>query len=267
MIKRKAMIGVALVAAVVAGLLVAAAVPQRVTTEDVAALTQFGIVLPAERDIPRTRSEQGQADFLRAVERRVHARVTAIDPVANGHPREPADVLAGGTGVCFDRARVIEQAVRLAGFEARRDFLLYMPTESPSAIDVARRFATPGGPTHTVVEVKVGSHWVFMGTLTPVIGIDSSGRSWSARALSRLDSEPRKRLLGREGWKEILDTRFVPIEGLYSRHGQHYWPYPRFPNYAPGQVIAAWTDPTDDQPGPVLTSAMPRSGGPGNSAP
>ena len=222
-------------------------VPQRLTDADIAALNGYGIVQAQERDVPATRSEAQQIAFLRALERRVHARVTGIEPVPQRSSREPAVVLAGRTGVCFDRARVIEKAARLAGFRTRREFLLYLPDGDRSAMAVARRFVQPGGPTHTVVEVQVGKHWVFLGTLTPIVGIDNEGKFWTVHALSQLNPGVRKTLLGREGWVEILDdTPFVPLRGLYSRNGQQYWPYLPFPDYAPGQIASLLTDPSDD---------------------
>ncbi len=234
-------------AVILAGLVAASAVPQRVTDDDVAALTQYGIVLPEERGVVAQRSEAAQIDFLRALERRVHGRVTGIEPIAPRRSREPRQVLDARSGVCFDRARVIEKAAKLAGFKTRREFLLYLPGGDRSAASVAKRFVEPGGPTHTVVEVQVGGHWIFLGTLTPVIGISDGGKLWSVHALSQLDPGTRKALLGREGWKEILDdTPFVTLRGLYSRNGQQYWPYPPFPNYAPGQIASLLTDPSDD---------------------
>lgn len=37
----------------------------------------------------------------------------------------------------------------------------------------------------------------------------------------------------------MLLQHFVPIVGLYSRHGQHYPPYTYFPDYSAQQMMDA----------------------------
>lgn len=172
--------GKAVWAVLCAGLLVLAAtglVSERVTAQDRQALLAHNIVYPYELNAQHGWTLEQQQSALKALVGRVHARVTAFEPLAAERTREPADVLAAGTGACFDRARVIEKAARAMGFQARRVFLLY------GGLLLAVK---PGGPSHASVEVRWNGRWVFLGTLTPITGFAADGSVWSVTELGNL---------------------------------------------------------------------------------
>lgn len=211
------------------GFLATGAVQEAPTPEDRDALLRYGIIGAADLGIAPLLDADGQRLLLTRIVRRVHAAVHRLDPLPNEHTREPIDVLRADTGVCFDRSRVIEKAVRLAGFEARRVFLVYGGWRS---------LLQPGGPTHTLVEVRARQGWVFLGTLTPVTGFAADGRVWAVKDL-RADVNRGGRALKQNAWAEVIATDFLPVYGLYSRHGGHFPPYTPMPDYSPRQMWQA----------------------------
>ena len=62
-----------------------------------------------------------------AIIRHVQRAVLDVAPLDTGipynQPREPADLLRSGAGLCYDRSRTIEKALRHAGFATRHVFL------------------------------------------------------------------------------------------------------------------------------------------------
>lgn len=205
------------------------AVTEAPTAEDRDALLQYGIINAQDLGAGPVLDDDGQRRMLTRIVQRVHASVQHLDPLPNERTREPIDVLRANTGVCFDRSRVIEKAARLAGFEARRVFLVYGGWP---------RLPFPGGPTHTLVEVRVRQGWVFLGTLTPVSGFAGDGRVWAVKDL-RADVAKGGGALKKNAWIEVMSTDFLPVYGLYSRHGGHFPPYTPVPDYSPRQVWRA----------------------------
>jgi hypothetical protein len=211
------------------GFLATGAVQEAPTPEDREALLRFGIIGGPDLGVAPLLDADDQRRLLTRIVQRVHASVDRLDPLPNDHAREPIDVLNAGTGVCMDRARVIEKAARLAGFEARRVFLVYGGWS---------KLLLPGGPTHTLVEVRVRQGWVFLGTLTPVTGFSGDGRVWAVKDL-RADVIKGGRTLRQNAWAEVIATDFLPVYGLYSRHGGHYPPYTPVPDYSLRQMWQA----------------------------
>lgn len=211
-------------------------VAEVVTREDEAALLEYRVLDATDIGRARGLDAASQRELLTRIVARVHAVVQRTEPLPTVRAREPRNVLDAATGVCFDRARVIEKAARLAGFETRRVFLLYGGW---------RRALVANSPGHTLVEVRTSGGWVFAGTLTAVTGFARDGRVWAARDL-RADIGDGAQQLRAEGWTEVLDTDFVPLCGLYSRHDGHYPPYTPMPDCAPRQMFAAWWNKPSD---------------------
>lgn len=221
-----------LAAAAACGVLVFLAtgvVSETPTAEDRDTLVRFGIIDGGDVGRAQQLDAEGQRLLLQRIVLRVHASVHHLEPLPLGRTREPLDVLQADTGVCFDRSRVIEQAARLAGFEVRRVFLVYGGWS---------KLLSAGGPTHTLVEARSRQGWVFLGTLSPVTGFAADGRVWSVKDL-RAEAINGGSALKQYKWNEIIPMNFLPIYGLYSRHGGHYPPYTPAPDFSPRQVWQA----------------------------
>lgn len=202
--------------------------------DDQAALIEYGIIGRGDLGQAGVLDHRGQRELLTRIVRQVHAAVPRLEALPNGQPREPRAVLQAGSGVCFDRSRVIEQAARLAGFDVRRAFVLYGGWS---------KLLAAGGPTHTLVEVRTNQGWVALGTLTSMTGYAEDGKVWSVQDL-RADAAVGGRQLQANGWREIIATDFQPIYGLYSRHGGQYPPYTPVPDFSPRQMLQAWLSDT-----------------------
>lgn len=208
-------------------------VRQGVTNEDRQSLLTNGIVNLIEVDRAASLNYADQAAQIKTIQARVNAKISGFEPIPIKHSREPDAVLSKQTGVCFDRARVIEKALRLSGFTVRRVYLLYSEKER----SLLHTLLSSGIPSHTLVEVKTAKGWAFVGTLTNANGLTGS-RPQSVRDVRELILKN-----GRSDWKEILDQDFTPLVGLYSRHGQHYWPYLPFPDISVRQMLSGLLDP------------------------
>lgn len=208
-------------------------VQQELTNEDRQSLIGNGIINSLEINRAASLDYESQAEIIKSIQARVHAKVRGFEPIPLRRPREPEQVLAEMTGVCFDRARVIEKAMRLAGFSVRRVYLLYVE----GGKGFLSTLLSSGVPSHTLIEVKTVHGWAFVGTLTNANGLTAQ------HPLAARDVRGQIRRMGRSGWKEILDRDFTPIVGLYSRHGQHYAPYLPFPDISIKQMLSGLLDP------------------------
>ena len=214
---------------VLIGLLATGVVRETPTAEDHETLIRFRIIDGGDVGAAQRLDVAGQRQLLQRIVYRVHASVHHLEPLPQGRTREPLDVLQADTGVCFDRSRVIEQAARLAGFEVRRVFLLYGGW---------RKLLSSGGPSHTLVEARSRQGWVFLGTLSPVTGFVDDGSVWAVKDL-KAEAVKGGSLFKQYAWNEIIPTDFLPIYGLYSRHGGHFPPYTPVPDFSPRQVFQA----------------------------
>lgn len=108
-------------------------------------------------------------DFQAEIELILTVQDAVLDaaPVDEGLPfgstREPADLVAAGHGLCYDRSRAIEKLLRLAGMETRH-VAVYSTAEAGSALAA---LTTPQVPSHAVSEVRTQRGWLL---------VDSNGR-------------------------------------------------------------------------------------------
>jgi hypothetical protein len=90
----------------------------------------------------------------------------------------------------------------------------------------------PATQSHALTEVKTSRGWMLVDPLSQWMGLTVDGRVISADMLER-DSR-----LFKSGWdrrikdppNSILSHEFVDVVGLYSRHGDFYWPYEPVPD-------------------------------------
>jgi len=156
----------------------------------------------------------------------VQARVLAASPLAagipKGQPREPADLLRAGGGLCFDRSRAIEKALAALGFQTRH-IALYRDLEA---------LVLPGVGSHALTEVRTAEGWLLVDSVSPWLGLDEAGQPVSA-ARARLGDVRWGMPLPTSGGTELLARPgFLFVRGLYSRHGQFFPPYWPFPDIA-----------------------------------
>ncbi|MEI8103006.1 MAG: transglutaminase domain-containing protein [Chlorobium sp.] len=156
--------------------------------------------------------------------RTLQAKTFAIAPPGEGIPdyeaREPADFIGRREGLCFDRSRTTDKALRYLGFPSRHVYLLFREKERGfwSSLIHYRH------PSHAITEVKTSKGWMFV----------DSNTNWIA--LTR----DRQVVNADDVWKRAAEFDIIPsylthpwwaIRGMYSRKGQLYPPYILFPDF------------------------------------
>jgi hypothetical protein len=203
MLRRPTFVVVALLLVPLGGLLISAShVSDRIDQTDRDVIGR--VVFAGEERWPPVEDE---IEFLKRFQRRVLELVPMGQGIALNVPREPADVLRVGQGLCFDRARLMKKSLLLRGFTVRTVFLVYH-TSSESAI---KQLLVPGAFTHQLLEVKTETGWVYIDTNHPWMGYSRN------QTIAGPEYNP-------------LERPHVAIRGLYSRHGRFYPPYNRLPD-------------------------------------
>lgn len=125
-----------------------------------------------------------------------------------------------GWGSCYDRARLIEQALRDYGFEVRRVALFRR--QSPAV-----GYLKPGIDSHALSEVKTARGWMAVDSVEPFIGADDRGLVYTVGQLrdGLEDGEIDDTTFDAEIPDDFFEGDFVYVYGLYSRHGYFFEPH------------------------------------------
>jgi len=132
-------------------------------------------------------------------------------------PREPADLMRAGQGLCYDRSRMFDKGATFLGLQARHVYLLYRQDKSFLSAIMTKRH-----PSHAVTEIKTSKGWMFIDSNTPWMAVTRDGEPVDADNVY-------KRFDDFENPPPYLRDPWWAIRGLYSRGGQFYRPYIRFP--------------------------------------
>tara|TARA_B100001179_G_C18580312_1_gene399605 strand:+ start:924 stop:1709 length:786 start_codon:yes stop_codon:yes gene_type:complete len=163
---------------------------------------------------------------IRAVQDSILTASPVLKKIPLKQGREPADLLQEKHGQCGDRARAIEKALGMLGYNARYASLFsrdksFTPPET-MAIDSGNDLRS-----HAVVEVETEKGWMIVDTNARWISLTDSGQPVSLDELhDRAGSVSYNWDSGNEGeiyW--LMRRPFSYIFGLYSRHGLFYPPY------------------------------------------
>ncbi|MDO9236526.1 MAG: transglutaminase domain-containing protein [Aquabacterium sp.] len=208
---------VVVVSALLTLLYLSSNVSTSLTQEDVAAFRSMGL-----KPLAQSLTHEEQVKLVRRVQRMVFERSPLDKGIAEGQAREPADLLRLGHGLCFDRSRALDKALSYLGFQTRHVFLLYRQGKSFSRALFSRRQWS-----HAVTEVRLGSGWVLVDSLTPWVAVTKEGLLVDADHVWSRSSEF-------ESIPEYLVRPWWAIRGLYSRGGGFYHAFLELPevNYA-----------------------------------
>ena len=169
-------------------------------------------------------SFEDQIALIRKIQFEVFKKAPLGDGIPDYQPREPADLMRFGQGLCFDRSRTFDKAFQYVGFESRQVYILYK-----NNLSFWRAVFRYRQPSHAVTEVKTSKGWMFVDSNTQWVAITRLGEPVNAddvwRRFSEFESPP-----------PYLKAPWWAIRGLYSRKGQLYGagiPFPEFnwPNF------------------------------------
>ena len=127
-------------------------------------------------------------------------------------------------GLCFDKSYALETLLEHIGFKTRHVSIY----DNPKGTSFLKEFSTPGILSHACTEVRTKAGWMVIDPNFAWIALDTKGNPVS------LESE--------EMWKDSNNFSPTPpypvytqdhhvLYGLYSRHGQFFWPYSFIPDY------------------------------------
>jgi len=197
-----------------------------VTEQDVTAIAEALQLNPLETYDFSEMSFEEQIDFIEHVQDAVLGNVPVNSGIPHGLPREPQDLLEVGEGLCFDRSRFIEKALRQHGFETRH-IAIYSTAETQSAF---KSLLTPQVSSHAVTEVLTSRGWLVVDSNERWISLDYGFQPVSIVELSEMGKAGMMERLVAQPEIPIYAGDFTFVYGLYSRHGMFYPPYDRVPD-------------------------------------
>jgi hypothetical protein len=197
---------IAFLLATVTALAVYTNVPNAVTDEDIAVFASLGL-----QRSQVSRAFEEEIAMIRKVQHEVFKRAPLSEEgIPDYQPREPADLMRFGQGLCFDRSRTFDKAFSYLGMPARHVYLLYRENRS-----LGRAIFTYRQPSHAVTEVKTSKGWMFVDSNTEWIALTRNGEPVGAddvwKRYAEFDKAP-----------HYLSAPWWAIRGMYSRKGQFY---------------------------------------------
>ncbi|MEY4766846.1 MAG: hypothetical protein RI907_3519 [Pseudomonadota bacterium] len=215
-----------LAATALISLLAYSEVDNRLTAEDVRDIdVALGPALALSK--PEQLNLTAQIDLIRQVVSRVFAAAPSLHAIPEGRPREPGDVMRNGGGVCYDRSRFIEKALRSQGFETRH-VALYRRLPHQAALTV---LATRDTVSHAVTEVKTRAGWLLVDPVNQWLSVDARGQPVGAMQIARSHrGGPPIDWPAKAAAPEFYTQNFLLVYGLYSRHGSFFPPFNAIPD-------------------------------------
>ena len=128
------------------------------------------------------------------------------------------EFLSANTGCCFDRARLMEQALRYYGFKVRHVHL--------HKVDDLGFFnlLVPRTNSHATNEVYTSKGWIGVDSNEPFILMDEKDNPLTYY------NAIEKGIIKKFSKEDFYEVPLIYIIGLYSRHGTFFKPYlPGFP--------------------------------------
>lgn len=208
------------------------AVDTSVTADDARAIqgTLSGVAASPQDRKP------GYEDEIRtiaAVQRAVLEAAPGNVGLALDRPREPRDLFEARSGLCYDRSRAIEKALRYLGF-ATRHVSIYSTVDTGSAL---KSLVTQGVPSHAVSEVLTGNGWLVVDSNAAWLSLDARGGPLSIDAIADAAKNGTRLQFRSPPPTDIYLHPFTRVIGLYSRHGRFYPPYDPIPDVNYGELL------------------------------
>lgn len=181
--------------------------------------------------LQRPSNYAGEIALIRQIQAQVIDQIPhAIIPNRFNRLIEPKDLYLLRHGECYDRSRTIEKALSAAGFEVRH-INLYS-TQNTHAIAALLTFRQD---SHAVTEVKTSRGWLVVDSNLKWISLDRASQPVGVKAIAtefaNLKHPP-----------SPIYQSFIPVIGLYSRHGRFYPPYNPFPDVNWLELLANFSD-------------------------
>ena len=169
-----------------------------------------------------------QIILIERAQRAVFERTTGWVGIPEGQPREPKELYLSRSGMCYDRSRVLEKIFVYLGFPTRH--LSLFTREANVAAWITLLFHHV--PSHAISEVLTKKGWLMVDSNTLWVSLDAKFNPVSVPELQRrgLFTKWYKPIINKD--RQIYNTNFILVYGLYSRHGRFYPPFiPGIPDF------------------------------------
>ena len=192
-------------------------------------------------DIPGARKDfSAEINTILAIQNSAFVTAPETSLLPKDQPREPKDLYHAKTAYCSDRARYIDKALRLYGFETRYASL-YQKMPGKNFFQIMLTRTHDGTQSHALVEVKTSKGWLVVDTRNRWISLDIHNDPVSLVALenfAEMQRWPQWSPLSKEKKYALLERPFYILYGFYSRHGRFYPPYtPNIPDIDYSQFL------------------------------
>ncbi len=165
----------------------------------------------------------------------VQKKALELSPIWEGIPmgetREPVDLVREGRGICYDRSRFIEKALRYLEFETRHVALYELLQQG-----YLKSISSKGIASHSATEVKTSQGWMFVDSNSIWISLADDGQPISLRQIQEHGLEPY--FSNRSAVPDIFKAPFLKVYGLYSRHGKFYPPFNSLPDVSYQELMS-----------------------------
>ena len=174
---------------------------------------------------PQNFSEE--IDTILRIQNAIFDTAPDVKLIPLGYSREPEDLYTVKSGYCGDRARTLDKALRLYGFETRYASL-YGKNPDKNFFQTLLSSGDIEAPSHALVEVKTSKGWMAVDTRTHWIALDQAELPHGMQSMQKsaaLHFWPAWSSRSAEPPYKIFQQEFYILYGFYSRHGQFYAPY------------------------------------------
>ena len=175
-------------------------------------------------------SFEDEIAVILAVQNAVLSTAPKNDGIPLKESREPEDLHARRSGLCYDRSRAIEKLLRLAGFKTRHVFVY----STASSLALAS-LLTPQVPSHAVSEVLTSKGWLLIDSNRRWIGLADDDRPISIEQIKTREAPADGQM------DPIFSSSFSYVYGLYSRHGMFFEPYTPIPDVNWSELLENFT--------------------------
>ncbi len=193
-------------------------VPKDLTSADEAVLQS---VLPDRER--RAQDICAQIEQIRKIQHLVLADKN-YKKIPQGSTREPADFFSNRGGLCYDRSRAFEKALRYNGYVTRHVSLY------KSAADEKFPVLHRGSPSHATTEIKTEKGWLAADSYSMWLAADQYCKVFAVKDLATRNESISYTELDTFLHKYYRNPDQI-VYGLYSRHGKFYPPYTFIPDY------------------------------------
>ena len=197
-------------------------VPKKISDEDKVALNH---IFNTPIVVGDALNFEEQIEFIDLLVNELHSKFPLFSPIKYNAKREPKDLLANGSGFCYDYSRSIEKQLMLNGFKTRHVAVFRSKKNFWTTI------TSKGVYSHSLSEVKTKKGWMIVDSNEKFYAQDIAGEVYSFKSLEEMEQAPSWKLHIHSALAPFYESEIEYVYGLYSRHGSFYPPYTFIPDY------------------------------------